>query len=180
MSVKRRASSIEYLFLIAVSLVIVLYVIHQVTVTTSDYTTIMRGISSELTKELTNQSCNEGSKVVIYYVHYDARGWDPLNLNDEYVIIANLGCRDQGLGGWKLMDKKGHTYVFPSWFVLKAGKTVTVHTGSGKDTYTDLYWGRKWPVWNNRGDTAYLYDSKGNLVDSCSWTRKDGGAINCH
>ncbi|NJE46503.1 hypothetical protein E3E35_03545 [Thermococcus sp. GR7] len=180
MNMKRGVSSIEYLFLIAVALVIVLFVIHQLVVMTSDYTDVMETISTEIAQELANQSCNGTSKIVIYYVHYDAMGWDHSNLNDEYVVIANLGCLDENLGEWRLMDEKGHTYIFPSGFILKAGKTVTVHTGSGTDTDTDLYWGEKRAVWNNDGDTAYLYDASGNLVDSCSWTGKEGGAVSCH
>ncbi|ACJ16003.1 competence-like protein [Thermococcus onnurineus NA1] len=180
---KRGVSSIEYLFLIAVALVIVLFVIHQLVVMTSDYTDVMETISTEIAQELANQSCNGTSKIVIYYVHYDAKGNDnyPWNLNDEYIVIANLGCKDEELSGWKLVDEKKHTYTFPSGVIVKAGKTVTVHTGSGTDTDTDLYWGSSWgAVWDNDGDTAYLYDASENLVDSCSWTGKEGGAVSCH
>ncbi|WP_240910587.1 lamin tail domain-containing protein [Thermococcus sp. GR6] len=180
MNMKRGVSSIEYLFLIAAALVIVLFVGHQLATMTSDYAAVIDDISDEIARGLTNQSCNGTSEIVIYYVHYDAGGIDHWNLNDEYVVIANLGCKDEELSGWKLVDEKEHTYIFPSGFILKAGKTVTVHTGSGTDTDTDLYWGEKRAVWNNNGDTAYLYDASGNLVDSCSWTGKEGGAVSCH
>lgn len=96
-------------------------------------------------------------------------------------LISNgTSEKDEDLSGWKLVDEKKHTYSLPDGFILKAGKTVTVHTGSGTDTDTDLYWGRKWAVWNNDGDTAYLYDASGNLVDSCSWTGEEWGAVSCH
>jgi len=107
-------------------------------------------------------------KVVIYHVHYDAEGNDNENLNDEYVVIKNLGDTAVDLTGWTLRDEAGHTFMFPR-FTLDAGATVTVHTGSGINTKTHLYWGKSRAVWNNDHDTAYLYDSHGNLIDKKDW-----------
>jgi len=107
--------------------------------------------------------------VRITYVHYDAYGNDNYNLNDEYVVIKNYGDTAVNLAGWKLKDEAGHTYTFPD-FTLEAESTVTVHSGSGVNTQTDLYWGRTYgAIWNNNHDTAYLYDAMGNLVDEYSW-----------
>jgi hypothetical protein len=38
-----------------------------------------------------------------------------------------------------------------------------------------LYWGRRWYVWNNNKDTAYVRTAAGTLVDSCAYdsTRYD-------
>ncbi|WP_198362258.1 hypothetical protein [Thermococcus profundus] len=33
----------------------------------------------------------------------------------------------------------------------------------------DLYWGSGRAIWNNDHDTAYLYNSQGELVDEFSW-----------
>ena len=107
-------------------------------------------------------------KIVISYVHYDAAGNDHYNLNDEYVVIWNRGSSPVDMTGWKLKDRAGHTFTFPS-FVLGPNKKVTIYTGSGTNTSTKLYWGRNRAVWNNDGDTAYLYDSNGNLIDIYSW-----------
>ncbi len=54
-------------------------------------------------------------------------------------------------------------------FELQPGATVTIHTGSGTDTATDLYWGSKRAIWNNKGDVVYLYGPNKNLVDTKSW-----------
>lgn len=121
-----------------------------------------------------------GHHVFISRVEYDPPGDD---VEGEYVVITNGELfEDVNMSGWKLMDEKNHVYTFPpSGFILKAGASVKVHTGSGEDTATDLYWGRGSAVWNNNGDTAYLYDADGNLVDKCSWTGKEGGgAVDCH
>ena len=110
-----------------------------------------------------------GEGVVIITVHYDAAGDDRYNLNDEYVVIKNEGNEAVDMTGWTLSDQANHVYTFPSGFVLNAGATVTVYTGSGTDTSDKLYWGSNLPIWNNDGDTAYLKDNEGKLVDSWSW-----------
>ena len=88
-----------------------------------------------------------------------------LDLVDEYVKITNSGTSPVAMTGWKITDDgEKHTYVFPQ-FILEAGGIVTLYTGVGNDTSTELYWGLKSHVWNNEGDTAWLYDADGELVD---------------
>jgi len=110
----------------------------------------------------------ESGGVVILTVHYDAAGNDWDNLNDEYVVIKNEGNEAVDMTGWTLSDEANHVYTFPPGFILGAGATVTVYTGSGTDMQDKLYWGNDSPIWNNDGDTAYLRDNEGNLVDSWS------------
>jgi len=94
-------------------------------------------------------------------------------LNKEYVVIKNSSTRSRSLYQWRLVDKRTATtsvvYHFPS-FTLKPGAIVRVHTGKGTRTSTDLYWGLSHYVWDNKGDTTYLYRSSGTLDDTCSWT----------
>ena len=63
-------------------------------------------------------------------------------------------------------------YTFGT-FTLKAGKTVTLRTGRGKNTTTTLYWGRSGGtyayIWNQTSDTAYLRNAAGKLIDTCSY-----------
>ena len=49
---------------------------------------------------------------------------------------------------------------------LGAGTIVKIHTGSGNNTKNDLYWNNDYPIWNNNGDTAFLYDKDGYLIDT--------------
>ncbi|WP_321420897.1 lamin tail domain-containing protein [uncultured Methanomethylovorans sp.] len=51
---------------------------------------------------------------------------------------------------------------------MGAKSTVTIYTGKGTKTATKLYWGSSWYVWNNDGDTAYLYNSQSKLVSKKS------------
>lgn len=41
---------------------------------------------------------------------------------------------------------------------------MTIHTGSGQDTETDLYWGSGSPIWNNGGDTVIVRHDSGDIV----------------
>jgi len=86
--------------------------------------------------------------------HYDAEGDDRANLNDEYFTIRNPSTLPVGLGCCSVADAVGHTYEFPSSFVLQPGSSVTVHTGSGANSISDLYWGSRAAIWNNDHDTA--------------------------
>jgi micrococcal nuclease len=72
------------------------------------------------------------------------------------------------MSGWYVKDVANHTYTFPT-FALSAGARVKLHTGSGTNTSTDVYWGSGAAIWNNDHDTVYLYDSVGTLVDSYTY-----------
>ncbi|MGJ5891646.1 lamin tail domain-containing protein [Streptomyces niveiscabiei] len=79
------------------------------------------------------------------------------SLNAEWVQLKNTASN--------------HKYVFKN-ISIGAGKTVKIHTGTGKDTSADTFQNRKAYVWNNDGDTATLTRSTGAKVDTCSWTKK--------
>jgi competence protein ComEC len=87
-----------------------------------------------------------------------------LSLTDEWVKVTNKGSSPVSLSGWKIEDEGSkHIYTFSS-YTLDVGATVTVYTGKGTNSATELYWQLGSPVWNNDGDTAYLYDNSGQLV----------------
>jgi hypothetical protein len=114
--------------------------------------------------------------VCIRSIIHDPPGLDHRSrLNAEYVVLQNSGFYRVSLAGWKLCDLANHTYVFPDvlanggrWY-LNPNDLVFVHTGSGVDCYQNneyhLFWNRRWWVWNNKGDTAYLFDQDANLID---------------
>jgi competence protein ComEC len=79
-------------------------------------------------------------------------------------VFANSGDEPLDMNGWTVEDEVGKTYTFPDGFTLEAGATVTLHTGSGTDTATDLYWGADSPVWNNGGDTVIVTNADGDRV----------------
>ncbi|MDT3433270.1 lamin tail domain-containing protein [Haloarcula sp. 1CSR25-25] len=97
-------------------------------------------------------------------INADAEGDDRENLNDEYVVFENTGDEPLDLSGWTVEDDVGKTYTFPDGYTLGAGETVTLHTGSGTDSDTDLYWDSGSPIWNNGGDTVTVRNSDGDVV----------------
>jgi len=68
------------------------------------------------------------------------------------------------LTSWIIQDAAGHSYKFSDGFILQPGATVTLHSGSGSDSATDLYWNSKYAIWNNDGDTIYVINAAGKVV----------------
>ncbi len=121
------------------------------------------------------------SPVKIYKVYYNPPGPDThsnAQLNREYVELKNRGRQPVSLTHWTLRDRKNHIYLFGR-FTLKPGKVVYIHTGRGRDNAVNLYWGRRWYVWNNTGDTATVRNARGVTVDACRWTGTRKGYVFC-
>jgi hypothetical protein len=97
-----------------------------------------------------------------------------LNVLDEYIQLTNRGRDPIAMTGWTIANNRGSSFYFLPWtnpdgtkydYELSGHSTVTIFTGrEGIPTQTRLYW----PVamWNDTGDTAYLYDKTGNLVST--------------
>jgi hypothetical protein len=108
----------------------------------------------------------EKSKIDIVKIdiNYDASGNDNLNLNDEYVIIENIGDDIVNTDGWTVKDSGTSIYKVGR-YIFKPGSTIYLYTGSGKDREGKFYWGSSKPIWNNDHDTLYLRDRKGLLME---------------
>jgi micrococcal nuclease len=106
------------------------------------------------------------SDVTIDSITANPSGPDERVLNEETVTIVATSSTD--LTGWILRDgSSSHRFHFPDGFALDG--SVTIHSGCGTDTTTDLYWCEYGPVWDNGGDTALIYDESGALVDSVTY-----------
>lgn len=103
-------------------------------------------------------------KLTVRNVHEDAAGNDHENLNDEYIEFENVGDQALDLTGWSVEDEAEHTYYFPDGFALESDAVVSLRTGSGSDTDTDLYWGSDRAIWNNDGDTIIVKDENGTVA----------------
>lgn len=110
-------------------------------------------------------------------IQYESPGPDTgsnSSLNAEYLVIKNTGTQAKQLQGWQVKDLRNSleggniVFTFPL-FRLRPGRTVTLHTGQGAKTRTDLYWGRSNYVWGDDSDTAYLYNKAGRQVDRCHY-----------
>ncbi|MBI2463341.1 S-layer homology domain-containing protein [Candidatus Peregrinibacteria bacterium] len=108
--------------------------------------------------EACEQPKDDSVGVVIHYVFYD--GIIPEVESDEYVEIKNEGTKIVDLKGYTIKGSKGdENYVFPT-LELEKGKTVKVYTNQG-----DYSFNNEKAIWNNSGETVYLYDADKNLID---------------
>lgn len=114
-------------------------------------------------------ACGPASEALLEItdIRFDAPGDDNDNLNGEWVNIRNRDTSAMTMTAWVLKDESAtHRYTFPSGYTLRAGSTVTVFTGCGTNSSRNLYWcNGRGAVWNNSGDTGFLLDPSGNLVD---------------
>jgi hypothetical protein len=85
------------------------------------------------------------------------------NLADEYIAIENRGKAAVDMTGWSILDEAHHRYLVPN-FILPADGKVTLRTGLGKNSATELYWGSRVAIWNDDGDSIFIRDAQGRLV----------------
>lgn len=114
------------------------------------------------------------------YAYYNSPGSDTrsnTSLNAEYVRLHNSSSSNRSLTGWTIRDLSGHVYKFGT-YTLRAGTSVTLHTGKGTNTSTNRYWGSGSYIWNNTGDKAILKNSSGVTIDTCSWG-SSGSSTTC-
>jgi hypothetical protein len=97
-------------------------------------------------------------------IHADAAGNDNENLNDEYLVFENTGTETLDLSGWTIADEAGHTYTIPEGVTLAPGEQLTLFSGSGTNTQTELFWGADGALWNNGGDTVIVSTATGTVV----------------
>lgn len=86
----------------------------------------------------------------------------PGAIDGEAVILTNLGDA-VNLAGWTLSDGKDNRYTFPE-VTMFADSEITLHTGAGTNSPSDLYWGESAARWGSTGTIAYLRDTAGRLV----------------
>jgi len=100
-----------------------------------------------------------GAKLEISRVHNDGLR--------EYVTIINRGTMAQPMSGWALATLRGgQVYAFPDDLILLPGTMVVIHSGQDalENSPPDLFWTHD-QIWNNRSDTAILFEMHGLEVD---------------
>ncbi|WP_080505126.1 lamin tail domain-containing protein [Halorubrum aethiopicum] len=129
-----------------------------------------RNVEETTTSDTSTGSSSSGDSLAVDYVHADAEGNDHENLNDEYVVFENTGGSTLDIGGWTVEDDADHTYTIPSGTEIDSGQTITLYSGSGSDTDSELYWGSSSAIWNNGGDTVIVTDRSGNTIIDYSYS----------
>jgi hypothetical protein len=85
------------------------------------------------------------------------------NIAAESVKIMHASGREVSLAGWSLEDEQGARFIFPQ-LSMRQGSVVYLHTRSGNNTVTDLYWGLSAAVWQS-GEIATLKNESGQEID---------------
>ncbi len=121
-----------------------------------------------LWKNLCSTSSDASKNCIkIVTINADAPGNDNQNKNGEWIKIGNVCSRSVSMDKWLLKDSSAsNKYEFHN-FTLAAYSTFMLYSGCGKDSQDKLYWAcpeRKYAVWNNFGDHAFLYNEKGELL----------------
>jgi micrococcal nuclease len=101
--------------------------------------------------------------IILLKFNYNAEGNDNENLNDEYVILQNIGYTPLNMTGWTIKDEGSNIFTFPE-YILPTDGDVMLHTGSGSNTENEIFWSKKGAVWNNKADAMYLRDEEEKLV----------------
>lgn len=98
-------------------------------------------------------------QISIALVDYD--GSQGSGEEDESIVLINRGPMIIDLGGWRLnAGDEGQDMMFPSGTLIKPKEKLTIHTRrKGEFSFNSPR-----SIWNNKGDTAYLYDNKDHLV----------------
>ncbi|TKX69290.1 MBL fold metallo-hydrolase [Halorubrum sp. SP9] len=118
----------------------------------------------ETDSESDSETDSNTSALAVADINADAEGSDRENLNNEYVVFENTGSEPLDMSGWTVADDADHTYTIPDGFTLGPGESVTLYTGSGTATDSELYWGSGSPIWNNDGDTVIVTTTEDDRV----------------
>lgn len=132
-----------------------------VTETTTETTT------TTTTETATETTAEPEGELAFSDVQKDAPNPELENLDQEYVQLTNTGNAALDLSGYTVDygDSTNTEYTFESGFELGAGDTVTIRTGSGEDTDSNVYIGSDAAVLNNEEpEQVTVMDGNGNVV----------------
>ncbi len=112
-------------------------------------------------------SCGSGAvpEIVILSVDSNPPGRDEEALDEERVVIRNRSDATEDLSGWVLRDEStANRFEFPDGAAIAGGSEIEIVVGC-TPAPDRLNWCNDRPVWNNGGDTAFLVDPEGRIVD---------------
>ncbi|MBC9712128.1 lamin tail domain-containing protein [Streptomyces sp. TRM66268-LWL] len=125
------------------------------------------------------QAAEYSSALKLYGVQYDAPGRDDNrcsggNTKNEYLTVKNYSrTTTVNLKGYVVKDATGNRFVFTNNHTLQPGDYIKLRGGNGTDSDANnvVYRNNCNFIWNNPGDTVYLYKPSGAGADSHSYTK---------
>jgi endonuclease YncB( thermonuclease family) len=114
--------------------------------------------------QLSNDYC---SKCVFISSINNGAKMDDCKAGVESVTFSNDCAHSCSVYGWSVKDSATHKYVFSN-LTISSYSNITLLSGKGEDFDNFFFWNNFdfcSSVWNDDGDTVYLRDSAGLLVD---------------
>ncbi|BCL25791.1 lamin tail domain-containing protein [Streptomyces aurantiacus] len=126
------------------------------------------------------QAAEYHSALKIRGVQYDAPGSDSNrcsggNTDEEYVTIRNYSSSATiNLKNYLVKDAAGNRFRFTANHYLQPGDYVKLRGGNGSDSDSRnvVYRDNCNFMWNNSGDTIYLYKPAGSRSDVHAYTKR--------
>lgn len=88
-----------------------------------------------------------------------------LDLKEEIVKIKNNSNEKIDISGWLLLSVKGdQKFHFPKGTIINSGETIKIASGKNADKKSNVIIWTKAYIWNNDGDSAKLFNEKGELI----------------
>lgn len=143
-------------------------------------TAAVAGVVAPLTA-IPAQAAEYSSALKVRGVQYDAPGSDDNrcsggNTAQEYLTIKNYSkSATVNLKGYVVKDTAGNRFQFSRNHYLQPGDYVRLRGGRGTDSDAGnvVYRNNCNFMWNNTGDTIYLYKPSGSRSDVHSYTRSN-------
>lgn len=102
--------------------------------------------------------------IVITAICYD--GDELRTESDEYIEITNTGPDIADISDWRVDAGAGKAFIFPHGTLLLPGRSVKIYTNQCHEESGGFSFNSHTAIWNNKGDTGYLYDNKNNVVSN--------------
>ena len=93
----------------------------------------------------------------------------PTVASDEWIELYNYGASDVDISNWTISDPNYTGTIVDTSFIISPGEFVIISEVDTTFTCNTIFVDN-WPYLNNDGDTLYLRDSDGNLVDMAVYT----------
>ena len=88
-----------------------------------------------------------------------------LDKEAEIVKIKNKSSKKIDISGWMLLSVKGEQkFYFPKGTILNSGEIIKIASGRNAEKISDAIVWTKAYIWNNDGDSAELFNKKGELI----------------
>ena len=135
-----------------------------------DTNALIGSSSTEIYYDGVDQNC-DGSN------DFDADGDDNVNINGEWIKVENISSSTINLEGYQLHSEPlgSDHYYFEESTPLKAGESLYLYVGSGKDSALEKYWNKDTGILANSSDRVWLDTLDGKLISEYSWS--DGKEI---